>query len=180
MSNPLPFPRGLLYYFHYTQPILLSQVMLCACLGLGARTLVPTAEAWIPAAPLLHGRGTSASVSASLDTTRTRGGGAISYRPVLSAKGRWEQHQGVGTTFAVASGGGGWGVPAATSATAFSSRESGWRGRPVANCNTLAVGGAERRGRVGVTMSMAEEERGGYNAVLGALAIAGLGAVYYG
>lgn len=29
-------------------------------------------------------------------------------------------------------------------------------------------------------MSMAEEESGGYNAVLGALAIAGLGAVYYG
>ena len=49
------------------------------------------------------------------------------------------------------------------------------------NTNPLAVGGAGRRGRVGVKMSMAEEERGDdNNAVLGALAIAGLGAVYYG
>lgn len=99
----------------------------------------------------------------------------------------------MGTSFAIAGdgaggvgGGGGWGVAAPTAAASgtavsfsLSSRESAWRGRPVANA--LAVGGAGRRGRVGVMMSMAEEERGDYNnAVLGALAIAGLGAVYYG
>lgn len=44
-----------------------------------------------------------------------------------------------------------------------------------------ARAGAGRRGRVGVVMSMAEEGRGGHSsAVLGALAIAGLGAAYYG
>lgn len=46
--------------------------------------------------------------------------------------------------------------------------------------SALGVGGAGRRGGADVMMSMAEEESGGYNAVLGALAIAGLGAVYYG
>lgn len=95
----------------------------------------------------------------------------------------------MGATFAVAGGGGG-GITTPTaatsasrrqSATAFSSRSSSfssWRGRPVANA--LAAGVAGGRGRVAVMMSMAEEERGGNNAVLGALAIAGLGAVYYG
>lgn len=170
--------------------------MLCACLGIGARNIIPTAEAWVPAAP--------ACASRSIDTT-TRGASSYCHRPAFGTKSRWGgqrgRQQAVGATFAAAGGGGGggagggWGIAAPTAATsacrqqsaapaAFSCRSSSWRGRPVANA--LAVGatgagtGAGRRGRVAVTMSMAEEGRGGYNAVLGALAIAGLGAVYYG
>lgn len=67
--------------------------------------------------------------------------------------------------------------------TCFSSRFSSLSGRPAA-ANVVGVGVSGGRRRVGVMMSMAEEdggaESGAYNAALGALAIAGLGVLYYG
>ncbi len=177
------------------------QVILCACLGLGAQAIVPTAEAWLAAAPPLQGRG-----SALAPTAPRRG--AISYAPsahhgggyVVSTGrgGRWQQRwPSAGAISAVAGGsGGGWGsaaaaTPAAATTTASRrlprsasvfSRGSSWARRPVAGAGGAAGGGVAGggRGRVAVMMSMAEEEREGSNAVFGALALAGLGAVYYG
>ncbi|CAN0042595.1 unnamed protein product [Scytosiphon promiscuus] len=187
-----------------------QKAMLCACLGLGAHTIVPTTEAWVPAGPLLQGRGPSGSPVTAAGTTAAMRG-AFPRRPLYRGdENRWARQQQrqrqerlrgarVATSALAAAGTSGgeiggraWGTATATatatglsvfrrqSASAPSSRSSSsWPGRPVASAS---AGG--RRGGVAVMMSMAEEdggaESGGYNPVLGALALAGLGAIYYG
>ncbi|CAN0281730.1 unnamed protein product [Pylaiella littoralis] len=179
-----------------------QKVILCACLGLGAQTIVPTAEAWAPAATLWYGRGPPTQSTSTSRRTAVRG--AFSHRPPGYVGGNnnrgWQAMRAMPAVAGVSGGGGGgsgWGTTAPTAVgavtfrqkqqqqsvrSAFSSRSSSSSGRPAANA--IGAGVAGRRRRTGVMMSMAEDDGGtesdGYNAALGALAIASLGVLYYG
>lgn len=144
--------------------------MLCACLGLTARTIVPAAGAWRPAAP-----------PARTPATTSRGGrGGVAF----SAAAPWKN------SF----------IPSTTPRQALFSSSASSKAEPISRLGhsrqgyRLAWGGAVGVGGAGAVegtrgrggrplMSMAED--GGakgvdHNAVLGALALAGLGAIYYG
>ncbi|CAM9580098.1 unnamed protein product [Ectocarpus sp. 12 AP-2014] len=160
-----------------------QKVMLCACLGLGAQSIVPAAEALVPAAPALHVQQQGRVAPLPPKTAmHVGGGGASSYHhPSLGSKrlgGQQQQRQRCRRLAFAPISSQAWGIERTFGQSALSSRRTG-QGVVFAN-NSSAWG--RRRG--GVIMSMAEEESGtesqGYNAMLGAVALAGLGALYYG
>ncbi|CBN75720.1 Hypothetical UPF0043 protein slr0305 [Ectocarpus siliculosus] len=167
-----------------------EKVMLCACLGLGAQSIVPAAEAWVPAAPALHVQQRGRVAQPPTKTMHVGGGGgggeggAFSYHHPSQGSnrlgGQQQQRQRCRRLAFAPISSQAWGIERTFGQSALSSR---WTGQGVvgANNNNAAAGG-RRRG--GVMMSMAEEDSGtesqGYNAMLGAVALAGLGALYYG
>ena len=149
----------------------------CACLGLGARTIVP-GEAWVPAGTIplqasAGGRwgGGSSRSSSAVSSTAARGAFACRSTNTESRFGKSRPS----TSLAYDHDRLGWGGRGGGARAGASSRQ-------VVSRSSYSSRG--RRSAARPLMSMAEEEGGaekeGYNAVLGALAIAGLGAVYYG
>ncbi|CAN0486796.1 unnamed protein product, partial [Ectocarpus sp. 12 AP-2014] len=158
-----------------------QKVMLCACLGLGAQSIVPAAEALVSAAPALHVQQQGRAAPPPPTTVMHVGGGVLSYHhPSLGSNrlGQQQQRQRCRRLAFAPISSQAWGIGRTFGQSALSPRRTG---QGVVFANNSAAGG-RRRG--GVIMSMAEEESGtesqGYNAMLGAVALAGLGALYYG
>ncbi|CAN0179041.1 unnamed protein product, partial [Ectocarpus fasciculatus] len=161
-----------------------QKVMLCACLGLGAQSIVPAAEAWVPAAPLLVRQQQGRVAPPPPTTTMHVGGGAFSYHhPSHGGSnrlgGQQQQRQRRRRLAAAPMRSQAWGIERPFG------HSSRWTGHGVVVANNAAAAAGGRRGaRAGAMMSMAEEDGGtesqGYNAMLGAVALAGLGALYYG
>ncbi|CAB1118283.1 unnamed protein product [Ectocarpus sp. CCAP 1310/34] len=163
-----------------------QKVMLCACLGLGAQSIVPAAEAWVPAAPALlvqqQGRVAPPPTKTMHVGVGARGGTFSYHHPSQGSNrlgGQQQQRQHCRRLAFAPISSQAWGIERTFGQSALSSR---WTGQGVVVANNNAAAGGRRMG--GVMMSMAEEDSGtksqGFNAMLGAVALAGLGALYYG
>lgn len=155
-----------------------TQVMLCACLGLGATCIVPAAEAWVPAPPLLAQQQGPVASPPPPPTTMHVGHGSNTLR---GQQQQQQQRQRRRRLAAAPISSREWAIERTLGQqSALSSR---WTGQGVVVANNAAAAGGRRRG--GTVMSMAEEdssgaESQGYNPMLGAVVLAGLGALYYG